>query len=307
MKNLFILAIPFIVLFSCKSSNNHNTNSNKEEESLSISSHVPVVIAANYPLYYFAKRIAGENLDIRFPEIEGDPAFWKPQETDVALLQGAEIILTNGADYSKWLNEISLPSGRLINTSASFSKSYIVTHGKAHSHGSGEEHSHGEIAFTTWLDFKNASLQAQAILDAFTTLKPEEKAVFQYNFELLRKDLEALDTDMQSAASLYENQALLGSHPVYQYLSHGYNLMIKSFHFEPGSPISDHDIDHIKAVVQKNGAQTMLWEDRPLEESVAQLRELGVNSIVFNPCGNVPEVGDWLSVMKSNITELAKK
>ena len=31
------------------------------------------------------------------------------------------------------------------------------------------------------------------------------------------------------------------------------------------------------------------------------IRELGLESVVFNPCGNTPEQGDFLSVMRHNI------
>ena len=48
----------------------------------------------------------------------------------------------------------------------------------------------------------------------------------------------------------------------------------------------------------------MLWEGEPLPEAKARLEEMGVGSVVFNPCGNRPEVGDFLSLMKNNIATL---
>ncbi|MCW9077857.1 MAG: hypothetical protein OQK74_01640, partial [Gammaproteobacteria bacterium] len=33
--------------------------------------------------------------------------------------------------------------------------------------------------------------------------------------------------------------------------------------------------------------------------SVDKLKTLGVDSLVFDPCGNVPEQGDFLTVMRS--------
>ena len=35
----------------------------------------PVVYASNYPLYFFANEIAGDVVDVRLPEMEGDPAW----------------------------------------------------------------------------------------------------------------------------------------------------------------------------------------------------------------------------------------
>ena len=38
----------------------------------------PVVLTSNYPLYFFASEIAGDAVDIRMPDIDGDPAMWVP-------------------------------------------------------------------------------------------------------------------------------------------------------------------------------------------------------------------------------------
>ena len=35
-----------------------------------------------------------------------------------------------------------------------------------------------------------------------------------------------------------------------------------------------------------------------------RLRQLGVESIAFNPCGNLPKAGDFLSVMVENAASL---
>jgi zinc transport system substrate-binding protein len=39
---------------------------------------------------------------------------------------------------------------------------------------------------------------------------------------------------------------------------------------------------------------------------VSKLTALGVQSLVYDPCGNVPEKGDFLSVMKANVQALEK-
>ena len=39
-------------------------------------------------------------------------------------------------------------------------------------------------------------------------------------------------------------------------------------------------------------------------QTVDALKDLGVDSLVFELCGNTPETGDYLSVMKQNIRTL---
>jgi zinc transport system substrate-binding protein len=55
----------------------------------------------NYPLKYFAERIAGDHAKVVFPApSEGDPAYWMPDAETVAAYQKADLILLNGANYA---------------------------------------------------------------------------------------------------------------------------------------------------------------------------------------------------------------
>jgi zinc transport system substrate-binding protein len=48
----------------------------------------------------------------------------------------------------------------------------------------------------------------------------------------------------------------------------------------------------------------MIWEGEPMEASVEKLKAIGVNSLVFDPGGNVPDRGDFLTVMRQNVENL---
>jgi len=49
----------------------------------------------------------------------------------------------------------------------------------------------------------------------------------------------------------------------------------------------------------------MLWEAPPLAATEARLRERGVTTVVFDPAGQSPSEGDFLSVMRANVARLA--
>ncbi|TNF96127.1 MAG: zinc ABC transporter substrate-binding protein, partial [Gammaproteobacteria bacterium] len=127
-----------------------------------------VIYTVNYPLQYFAERIGGQHVDVHFPAPKGvDPAFWKPDVKTIGQYQQADLILLNGANYAKWINQVSLPRLRTVDTSRGFGDQLIkVSAGATHSHGPSGDHSHSGTAFTTWLDPQLASLQAKAIRDA---------------------------------------------------------------------------------------------------------------------------------------------
>ncbi|MFZ9038288.1 MAG: metal ABC transporter substrate-binding protein [Gammaproteobacteria bacterium] len=264
------------------------------------------VYTVNYPLQYFAERIAGEHAEVVFPaSADVDPAFWKPDAETIGAYQRADLILLNGASYAKWVGQVSLPRRRLVDTSAAFDDRLIKTEtGIAHSHGAGDEHAHAGTAFTTWLDPQQAMLQAEAITQALVKKQPQAQAEFEQNFAALERDLRALDEQLKKTLSNARGQVLMASHPVYQYLTRAYDLELNSVLWEPDKFPSEAQWNELGSLAEATSAKWMLWEGEPLAKSVARLKQMGIDSLVFDTCGNTPESGDYLSVMKSNLSEL---
>jgi zinc transport system substrate-binding protein len=262
------------------------------------------IVAANYPLAYFAERIGGSRVAVSLPVPTGeDPSFWKPNALAVGEMQKAELILLNGADYEKWLPRVSLPKFKVVDTSAGFKNNYIrIENAVTHSHGPGGMHSHEGIATTTWLDFAQAQQQAEAAANAMARKRPELKAVFMENLQALQADLAELDTQLKAAAGAHK--PLLGSHPVYQYLIRRYGLDLQSVHWEPNEMPVPAEWDALGKSLASRPVKWMLWEAKPDEAIANKLKTLGVESVAFDPCGNKPESGDFLGVMKLNVDNL---
>jgi zinc transport system substrate-binding protein len=276
-------------------------------EALEKKASKPQVYTVNYPLAYFAERIGGKLIDVHFPEINGDPAFWKPEAKDVRAFQGADLILLNGATYAKWTTKVSLPESKIVNTSAGFQDRFIqVKEDGAHKHGMDCGHNHTGTAFTTWLDLKQAEQQAVAIRDALMKLLPNSHQSIIDNFVALQKDLQALDTGLREISDKIGKTPLVGSHPIYQYLARGYDLQIRSVSWEPDKMPDANGWAALAAIRNEHPAKIMLWESEPNKAITRKLREQGVSSVVFDPCGNKPDEGDWLSVIQSNVSRLGR-
>ena len=264
------------------------------------------VYTVNYPLQYFAQRIAGEHADVVFPAPPGvDPAFWTPDAKTIGAYQTADLVLLNGANYAKWINKVSLSRMRMIDTSRAFAGDNIrVDSGTTHSHGAGKEHSHAGTAFTTWLDLQQALKQAEAIKLALVIKRPRAKQAFETNFEQLANELRALDNELEGIVSANSDQPVLASHPVYQYLARRYNMNLHSVMWEPGVFPDESQWNDLKRLIGELPAKWMIWEGEPLAESVARLEQLGIESLVFRPVANIPETGDFLAAMQSNVAAL---
>lgn len=264
------------------------------------------IAAINYPLAYFAERIGGNRVTVKLPvPADEDPAFWKPAAKDVAELQKAELILLNGADYEKWLARVSLSKFKLADTSAAFKDHYIrIENAVTHSHGPAGLHSHDGTANTTWLDFQQASQQAEAVAQAMARKRPELQAVFMDNLKALQADLAGLDNDIKAIAAAKPGLPLFASHPVYQYFARRYGLNLSSVHWEPNETPAAAEWTALEQTRAAHPAQWMIWEGPPSAEVSAKLQALGVQSLVFEPCANRPENGDFLEAMKKNVENL---
>lgn len=264
------------------------------------------VYVVNYPLQYFAERIGGEYVNVVFPvPADVDPAYWMPDMPTITAYQQADVILLNGAGYARWINKAALPRFRMVNTSARFKDQYIeAAEILTHSHGSEGEHAHESLAFTTWIDFNLAARQAKAIAKALGRKRPELKDTFQKNYQRLEQDLLKLDRDLKTLISKDPSRPLVVSHPVYDYFARRYGLNIKSVHWEPDEIPTNEQMMELNRILKEHPAKWMLWEGKPIKESAERLKAIGLDSLVFDPCGNTPDQGDFLSVMRQNFDNL---
>ncbi len=264
------------------------------------------VYTVNYPLQYFAQRIAGEHAEVVFPAPgDVDPAFWQPSAEDITAYQQADLILLNGAAYAKWVQRVALPRRKLVDTSAAFRDRYIqVQGGVTHSHGPKGDHSHAGTAFTTWLDLTLAVEQARAIAKALIRLRPGQAADLDKNLELLVGDLLALDQRLMAMVAADPGQRFIASHPVYQYLQRRYALDLHSLMWEPDRDPGEAEWAALGTHLAGHSARWMIWEGEPIPASVERLQAKGVQSLVFEPAANRPGQGDFLTVMARNLDNL---
>ena len=128
--------------------------------------------------------------------------------------------------------------------------------------------------------------------------------MFQKNYQKLEHDLLKLDQDLKTLISKDPSRPLVVSHPVYDYFARRYGLNIKSVHWEPDEIPTNEQMIELNNIMKEHPAKWMIWEGEPMKKSAERLREIGVDSLVFDPCGNIPDQGDFLSVMRHNVENL---
>jgi len=189
-----------------------------------------------------------------------------------------------------------------VNTGAGFADRLIpLDDALTHAHGPEGDHEHGGFAFTTWLDPTLANEQAGAVARAFERARPAQAQTFRRNLDELSAELTDLDGRLATVTDKLAAEPLLFSHPVYQYLIRRYDLDGRSLHWEPDVAPK---LDELTRVREEHPARWMIWEAEPLTETVEALAGVGVASVVFSPCAQVPEQGDLISEMERNLSRL---
>lgn len=264
------------------------------------------VYTVNYPLQYFAERIAGKHAEVHFPApADVDPAFWKPDPETIRQYHAADLILLNGAGYASWVEEAALPRSRQVDTSLSFAEAYITLEDSvARSHTSDAKHAHAGTAYTTWLDFYQAAQQAQAVMQALAEKRPQYEVQFERNYQALKQELMALDLDMQRLVAQHPAKPLFVSQPLYQYFARRYELQLQSVIWDPDVMAAEPDWEQLVFAQEAFPATLMIWEEQPVAQISERLRSLGISVVVFHPCANRLPQGDFMQVMRRNLENL---
>lgn len=257
------------------------------------------IAVSNHPLAFFATRIGGDRVDVRWLVPEGvDPAAWSPNGDDLAAMQSADLIVLNGATYEPWRATASLPRDRVVDTTAAIRNVLIETEeGPVHAHGPEGEHTHRGTASTTWLDPELAIAQSAAIEKALTTLMPAHQDQFRSNRGVLIRELQERAGAIEQAVNTDPDRPVIFSRPVYQYLARRFRMNGETLDWAGPMPPSDENIAELDELLEEHPAAWMIWPEPPDEATVSMLRERGIESVVVPIAGAPPADGNLLTAM----------
>ena len=191
----------------------------------------PLVCTTLYPVQYFAERIAGDLAEVECVVDPGaDPLHWRPDRAMIQLLQGADLVLLNGAGAEPWLFQVSLPMTRVVETAGPLSEQLIqIEDAVTHSHGPGDTHTHEGTDPHTWTDPKAAKVQAEQVLAGLLTVLPDQAEKLKIRHDELAAELGALHDSFAALGNVPEGETLVASHPAYNYLARTHGWPIVNF------------------------------------------------------------------------------
>jgi len=277
------------------------------------------VVTSLFPLYDFAKTIAGERAEVTLLMPPGmEPHSYEPKPDDIVRIGKAGLFVYTNPVMEPW-------AAKIIQGFDRKSKLRVVDAGKGvsyqkaaptddHDDHDDDHHHAGGLDPHIWLDFSNDQLIVDTILSGFVAADPVNADYYRSNASVLKTQLSELDKRYSDGlASCATRVFLHGGHYTFGYLARRYNLQYRSLsgvssESEPSATRMAEMIQHIKqAGVRYLFAEELL--SPRLTETLAQ--EAGVDVLKLHGAHNLSRDDfqhgvTFIRLMDDNLKNLQK-
>lgn len=278
------------------------------------------VVTTLFPLYDFARTIAGDKAQVAMllpPGVE--PHTFEPKPDDMLKVSRAGLFIYTNRYMEPWAEKVikgidskslrSVEAGQRVRYDAVVSGD--DTH---HDPENGHDHDHKGMDPHIWLDFANAAVMVDTILDGFIAADPANSDLYQRNADTLKKRLTALDLRYRQTLSSCGTRKLLhGGHYTFGYLARRYNLDYQALSgVSSDSEPSASRMIKLVGEIRSSGAKYLFAEELlspRLTETLA--KEAGVGVLMLHGAHNLSrdELAGGVSffdLMERNLERLQK-
>lgn len=278
------------------------------------------VVTTLFPLYDFARTIAGDKAQVTMllpPGVE--PHTFEPKPEDMIRISRAGLFIYTSKYMEPWAEKIitGIDNKTLRVINAGERVKYRAGAGKdEHNHGADEGRGDEAKGMDphVWLDFTNAALMVDTILEGFVAADPGNAGEYRKNAEALKIRLSGLDLRYNKSLSSCATRKLLhGGHYTFGYLANRYNL---EYHALSGiSSDSEPSAERMVALVReiRSSGTTFLFAEELLSprltETLAQ--EAGVGVLMLHGAHNLSKDDmsrkvTFFDLMERNLEKLQK-
>lgn len=280
------------------------------------------VVATLYPVYDFAREVAGEKASVTMllpPGVE--PHSFEPRPEDVARVSKADVVIYTSEYMEPWAvkllktvatNPETVEAGKgvkFINTSTGEEGGHgEEAQGHAGQHGSGGVDPH------IWLDFANAQAMVRNIAVGLMKKDPANKDYYQSRATAYQQQLQKLDDDFKSGLAECKKRTVLdGGHHAFGYLALRYGLIYHSAQaLNPDAEPTPQKLAELVKEMRSKGLK-YVYTDELLSPATAEMiaRETGGQVLMLNAAHNVSrqdlEKGtSFILLMRQNLENLRK-
>ena len=255
-----------------------------------------VIYTSFYPLYDFARRIAGDLYEVKNVTPPGaEPHDYELTNADLVGMSSAKVVFVNGLGLEHWTDQLPASIKEKVKATTSDITPLQIN-------GVNDPH--------VWLNPLNAIAQMESICNTLISIDSDHKATFQSNFDQAKAQFLALDTECSASRKNFNQTYFAVNHAAFGYLADRYDLtQVYVSGLTPEEEPSAKDMENIAATIKEHGITTIFTEELASSEvAEAIARETGAKLETLNPLEGLTEdqlkTEDYLSVMKSNFSKL---
>lgn len=308
MKRL-ISPLLIILLLVSGCSNAASTNSEKT----STGSKKLQIVTTFYPMYYFAKKVAGSSAHVELLIPNGvEPHDWEPTAKDMAKIQDSDLFIYNSRYFETWTEKV-LKSINDSNLNVVEASNGIKLMNALDSEEDDVHHS--EHASTkdphVWLSPVLAQQEVDNIAKALEKKDPKNKVQYQKNAASLNSQLSDLDREYIVTVDKAKKKEFVTQHAAFGYLAKQYGLtQIPIAGLSPDVEPTLGKLAQLTDLTKKKNVKIIYFEQLTSSKVAETLaKEIGAKTEVLSPLEGLTKEEqkqglDYVGVMRKNLESL---
>jgi zinc transport system substrate-binding protein len=324
LKKLSLLLLVLLLTIFTAACGNQEATSSEENDTIQIYTTV-------YPLQYFAERIGGDAVNVAsiYPAGANEHTF-EPTQKDMIALADADLFFYIGLGLEGFVENakktLTGENVKLVAAVDSVSDDQLMTsdHDDHEEVATGEEHEevaleetgheghdHGETDPHVWISPKISQSLALSIKESLIEAAPDQKEIFEKNYDALVEELQQLDNDFDEMAHAATNKTFFVSHEAFGYIANTYGLeQIAIAGLNSQNEPSQKELTAIIELAKEHEIEYILFEQNissKLTEVIQQ--EVGAESLVLHNLGvlsqeDIDNNETYFTLMNKNLETL---
>lgn len=295
MKNIFLIILLFILiglvlgvpLFFYLSGKNISVLNNSK----------PKVAATIFPIYDIAKNIAQDKADVILilPVGTSEHTF-DPSPSDVAKIEGSDLILKIGVGLDDWIAKIADPKITRVDLSTSVN---LLKSTEIDSFGVDPHY---------WLSIDNSILIANKIKNELVKINPVNQKYYEENLLSYTNELLELQKYIEESLLDEKGKGIITFHEAFSYFGNENGIKILST-IEPfvGKEPTPLYLNKVQDIITLNKVKVLFKEPQLSSELLDSfVNDFGITILTLDPLGGGEESNSYINMMKFNTDQIKK-
>ncbi|MEH7181352.1 metal ABC transporter solute-binding protein, Zn/Mn family [Neobacillus vireti] len=308
MKKIILLPIFILLSLFMTACSEEKDQTQKEKDQLTIYTTV-------FPLKYFTERIGGEFVSVNtiYPPGSDEHTF-EPSQKDMMKLADSDLFFYIGLGLEGFVEKsketLKNQNVALISTAENLILDPVDGH-EGEENGDHEDHGHGDFNPHVWLDPIYSKEMAAVIRDSLVEKLPENKEVFDQNYQQLANELDNLDSEFKTTIQNAKHKNFLVTHAAFSYWEQRYGIEeISISGLSTTNEPSQRELEKIISQADKEGLHYILFEQN-VQSKLADIvkKEIGAKALPVHNLGvltkkNLEDKETYFSLMEQNLKSL---